>query len=542
MSNLLVPDKLTNGFLTGLLEKAFKQGGGHTLGLEEIKTIHELILRKSPDLFRPISSEYSVSKPKQDQSEERWSPDWISRRDYDFEAFILADYVYPAGGRIDFFRSKGQRLIWLKNGQILAVSNFSRMNFDEFFMYDVVLDEIDINKNEYTDIFGYVVEGARSGGDLWLWLSHLCRISAYGNTNRYPLEHLVEIPYFRLDSTFSQILRATLWESVIETIIQTGNKSLAFADLEPIIRYSLENLSAHKIFPPSRDMAALLLKAFSADKPNAEILTKLNLLLEAADFTNKNLDTLSTNVGQISQSFTEVLKNLSDMGRNIAKTYEKSDQILDSLIKQFIDDIHANIGQKGKTSYAAISAKNAERYARLELTAEELQIFSSAEWLSEQQDLHIDFSGQILLYLKFCENICNRLFRDKFILPIRKTKAYIGEADSIKNQKLSREDHNIMQWLETKNNIPLGQFAYFVKNLSRRDYAFSSLSSLFEDIDRKNHRNYLGRLRRVITPSRIQQVRNGFIHEHVAKIQDLSAAQILAKEVLDVWLEAGSNQ
>lgn len=219
MNKLLVPDKIMNGLITNLIEESWnknKNDKNKFVTFNEMQDIHEALVNYDSvknEIFGQLAMCVNAPTEIHNCSIEECV------NFFNVPGFILDDGIYASafGQFKHFYRAKGSRTVWFKNGLIDECAVYCTIDENGFYLSYVKIDGIDVYSSK--DFFNNV--DCKYGSPCDKYIDPVFLINKLLNINKYYyksyyLEYLINPPDVQILSDYSLELKKEIWNSILE--------------------------------------------------------------------------------------------------------------------------------------------------------------------------------------------------------------------------------------------------------------------------------------------------------------------------------------
>jgi hypothetical protein len=215
--------------------------------------------------------------------------------------FILHDGIHASafGHGSYIYRSKGMRIVWLRNGFIEVYSVNASIGDDRFDLTYEMVDSMTLGGDEEIPIHRYATEPEfRSEPDYsllapaYFWISKLARING-PYPRAYALEHLITPPDVQRLSAFSLLVRNEIWSCIL-----AAAQDVAYGrsdERREVVRFAVRFMAKICVEPPTTQIIAFVEQALRA-ATSAQSSEMLSLLHEIREQTSQIQQRTSTSV------------------------------------------------------------------------------------------------------------------------------------------------------------------------------------------------------------------------------------------------------
>ncbi|AOC57546.1 hypothetical protein [Bacillus pumilus] len=259
---ILLPDVLTNGAITRIIENAWKNN--NEINRKDLIEIHKALL--ASNVFDEIAESISFPMDKTIDTEEKLLEGLkiaigaASHKKnkqvtlFDEPGIILKDGIYGAAfGKYKYiYRCKGIRIYWFSTGAIEYHLVYATIDENGFSYHTGNQDGWNVYNDEIEDFSSSPMEEALGNGKILI--SNLIGIKAKFSRD-YAIEYLLIPPDVEKLSSFSIQVREEIWNSIIELM-----KDLAVNSNEEksnLLKYVLDFIDSINISPAAYHIISL---------------------------------------------------------------------------------------------------------------------------------------------------------------------------------------------------------------------------------------------------------------------------------------------
>ncbi len=568
MKKLLIPDKITKGVLTSLIEDTWlieNEENRKNLTYHELIKIHNALI----DYDRTFRFEYGdmdsffdlIPKenhhPISSNSTTSLQDDLCINNFYE-NGIIIYDSFERSGTLSNnrLFSGYGKRIIWYKNGDIKVYSTILNIDSDGLNFSSIEIDDTNLLRLDDFNIQGHIDDGGRKVhfsqglGNIYAFVYLLANIPQ-NYKKRDSIDYFIRPQEINILSCFSVNVRIHLWDSIVNLIEDTINSEKDERKLS-LIEFLFEFMFILSIDPSLshlykimeivyknnsnqdasvKEIMSMLLKI----NGNVEVLSKnVSVIKDDVSDTKDDINEIKLDVKVIDSKLDILINRFNTIVLEIMSLLEKNQEEMSVLISDksselvnIIDQLHRNDMEQ---EYLLKQSELKDLYPCLNIQGGALIALTSGFILAGQNNVsNVDQSGAILLLAKGLELLLNDIFKSFMINKLSVDGGFDLNINSIISS-LSHMDKELAEWLRDRNSATLGQVAYFCNRFRDERYALGREVNNCLGITMALPRSEEAIIREIINYIKIHlsnqdvhDLRNGFIHKDIAEIRDLSS-------------------
>lgn len=547
MNKLLKPDNITNGLLTTLIEDIWKvenEKKVRNLTREELIKIHKALIDYNntlrfengdlypffdnvvEDIYHPIS--YS-------------SQDRLNIKNFYNKAVIIYDSINRHTFRNidDIYNGEGIRVLWFENGDIKVFYSTLHINSEGFSFINSEITGSNLYENYDLNIWNYIEDNGRkihfseSLGDSYIYIYLLANIKQ-NYEKIQPLDYFLKPEDIDTISCFSTNVRIDLWNSIInlaEDIIDNDKDDRKLDLLEFLFEFmfliGIESYSSHTY----KLLSIINKKSAGKDESANAIIAMLDKIYSNVESIGTNINDVKADVRSIDLKLDMLNNRFNGITIEIKALLEENADEMGILVSHKSDELVGIINElytnNMEQEYIIKQKEVKELYPELRIKGEALFALSSGFILAGQSNYRsIDQSGAILLLAKGLEILLNDNFKEFLIDKITANQNFVSRINEINCQG---KDKTTIQWLIGRDKATLGQVAFFCSKFNNNRYNIgqevNNCLGIFGDIPRSKEaiiREIINYIKLELTTVDVNNLRNGFIHEDIAQLEELN--------------------